>query len=94
MHPSYIGKKMNIVGLLIKTLPEHSAQVAAQLPTLGAQVHLISEQGQLVVTLEHADDKVITDCITQIQSLQGVLNAAMVYHQIDDETSIMQENPL
>lgn len=82
---------MNIVGILVSTFPEFSLQVAAQIPRLGAQVHHISAQGQLVVTIEHPDDKGVADCITQIQTLKGVLNAAMVYHQIDDEAFTLQE---
>ena len=76
---------MNIVGILVSVLPEHLSTVSQQIVELGGEVHLSSEKGQLVITLEHSDDKVIADTITQIQLLNGVLTAAMVYHQIDDE---------
>jgi nitrate reductase NapD len=75
---------MNIVGILVNTLPECTARIAAQLPGLGAEVHHVSAQGQLIITIEHSQDTVVSECITQIQSLKGVLTAAMVYHQIDD----------
>lgn len=75
---------MNIVGILVNTLPAYSTPIAAQIPNLGAQVHYVSAQGQLIVTIEHPQDAVVSECITQIQSLKGVLTAAMVYHQIDD----------
>lgn len=79
---------MNIVGILVSTFPEHSARVAAQIPALGAEVHHVSPQGQIVVTLEHPLDEFITHCIDEIQALKGVLNAAMIYHQVDaDEQS-------
>ncbi len=74
---------MNTVGILIHTLPAYSAQIAAHLPTLGVEVHAISEQGQLVVTIEHESDAVISERINDIQSLAGVLTAALVYHHID-----------
>ncbi len=74
---------MNTVGILINTLPAFSAQIAAQLPLLSAEVHAVSAQGQIVVTLQHESDDFITECITQIQSLMGVLTAALVYHHRD-----------
>lgn len=83
---------MNIVGLLVSTFPEHSSHVAAQIPKLGAQVHLSSAQGQLVVTIEEEDDDKMTQCITQIQSLKGVLNTALVYHQVDNDLFTEQEH--
>jgi nitrate reductase NapD len=71
---------MNTVGILINTLPAYSVQIAAHLPSLSAEVHAISAQGQIVITLQHESDEFITECITQIQSLIGVLTAALVYH--------------
>lgn len=75
---------MNIVGILINVLPEYISTVSQGIVALGGEVHLSSEKGQLVITLEHSDDKVIADTITEIQLLKGVLTAAMVYHQIDE----------
>lgn len=76
---------LNIVGVLVSVLPEQLLIVSQQIVELGGEVHLSSEKGQLVITLEHSDDKVIADTITEIQLLNGVLTAAMVYHQIDEE---------
>jgi nitrate reductase NapD len=75
---------MNIVGILIGTLPEHTDYVLENLKQLGIEVHGVNELGQIVVTLEEELDEIITQKITQLQQIQGVLTAAMVYHQIEN----------
>ncbi len=75
---------MNIVGILIGTLPEYTDYVLEHLKQLGIEVHGVNESGQIVVTLEEEHDEIITQKITQLQQIQGVLTAAMVYHQIEN----------
>lgn len=75
---------MNIVGILINTLSKHTNYVLENLKQLGIETHGVNELGQIVVTLEEEHDEVITQKITQLQQIQGVLTAAMVYHQIDN----------
>jgi nitrate reductase NapD len=40
--------------------------------------------GKFVVLLETEDEATILDGIGQIQALDGVINATLVYHQIED----------
>jgi periplasmic nitrate reductase NapD len=51
-----------------------------------AEVPQHSEQGKLVVLLETANESHIMQRISEIEQLSGVINTALVYHQIDDET--------
>ncbi|MFU8788366.1 MAG: chaperone NapD [Methylobacter sp.] len=76
--------KLNIVGILVSAFPEYLDAIHPQLEALGAQVHLRDEQGKLVVTLEEENDRTLADTLVQIQDIEGVINAAMVYHGIDD----------
>ncbi|MEY4767393.1 MAG: hypothetical protein RL637_32 [Pseudomonadota bacterium] len=74
---------MNIVGIIVVTLPDYTEQVATQIATLDAQIHYVTENGQLVITIEHEHDEAIHNCIAAIQTLTGVLSATLVYHQVD-----------
>lgn len=75
---------MNIVGILVSTLPKQTNHVMASLKKLNIETHGINELGQIIVTLEEVCDEVITQKITQLQQIYGVLTAAMVYHQVDE----------
>ena len=50
-----------------------------------AQVPEHSPEGKLVVHLETANQNAIMQCISAIEEMAGVINAALVYHQIDEE---------
>lgn len=76
---------MNIIGILVTTLPGYPLVVAGQIESLGGEVHAMTENGQLVVTLERESDAAVTECITQIQAVAGVLTAAMVYQHTDHD---------
>ena len=51
-----------------------------------AEVPQHSEEGKLVVLLETASESSIIQRIGEIEELPGVINTALVYHQIDNET--------
>jgi len=77
---------MNISSAIIHARPGHLAQVEAGLATLaGVEVHGISPEGKLIVTIETDDEgsnAATYDCIGR---LDGVMSAAMVYHQTESE---------
>ncbi len=47
-----------------------------------AEVHADSEQGKLVLVLESTGSQAILDVIDQTSVRAGVLNAALVYHEV------------
>ncbi len=73
---------INIVGILITAFPQHLSKISEQIQNLGGEVHLQDEHGKLVVTLETASDSVIAERLVDFQNIPGVINAAMVYHEI------------
>jgi nitrate reductase NapAB chaperone NapD len=75
---------MNIVGILINTLPDYTNRVVEELKKLNIEIHGINEKSQIVITLEQETDEMLTEQLTQVQQIYGVLTAAMVYHQIDE----------
>ena len=52
----------------------------------GVEVHAATEDGRLIVTVEDDNDRVLADTVLSLHDVPGVLSAAMVYHQYEDET--------
>ena len=77
---------MNISSAIIHALPGHAAVVQAGLATLaGVEVHAISPEGKLIITIETDDDGSNVATYERIGQLDGVMSAAMVYHQTESE---------
>ncbi|ARS48270.1 chaperone NapD [Ectopseudomonas hydrolytica] len=73
----------HISSLLVHVRPELLAAVKANLRQLeGLELHQESPQGKLVVVLETEHERHILARIEQINALPGVLNAALVYHEL------------
>lgn len=53
----------------------------------GADVHAISDEGKLIVTLEGDTQQAILDNVSMINTLDGVINTSLVYHQVDEEVA-------
>lgn len=76
---------MNISGVLVKAYPEHIPSIEEVLITMtGVEVHGNNEDGRIVITVEDKSANNISDTLTQIQGVPGVLSAAMIYHQFED----------
>lgn len=74
---------LHIASLLVHARPELFDAVKANLRRLaGVELHQESPLGKLVVVLETEHENQILARIEQIASLPGVLNAALIYHEI------------
>lgn len=74
---------VHIASLLIHIRPELLDAVKTNLRQLdGLELHQENPQGKLVVVLETIHERHILDRIDQINNLPGVLNAALVYHEL------------
>jgi len=77
---------MNISSAIIHARPGDVAIVQAGLATLdGVEVHVASPEGKLIVTIETEDEGSNADTYQRIGQLDGVMSAAMVYHQTESE---------
>jgi nitrate reductase NapD len=75
----------NICGVLVHARNEHIEQVRHSLLEIsGVEVHTTTDDGRLVVTVESDDRKFVADTISDFQTMEGVLSAAMIY-QFSDE---------
>ena len=57
----------------------------------GAEIHAVSEQGKLVVTLEGADTAEVAAQLSAIHALPGVYGAALVYQHHEDIDPLNEE---
>ena len=77
---------MNISSAIIHARPGALAIVEAGLAALeGVEVHAVSPEGKLIVTIETADEGSNAATYQCIGQLDGVMSAAMVYHQTESE---------
>jgi len=80
---------MDIVGVLVRSKPPHQHIVRTALNGIpGLEIHAETEEGQMVVTVDESNGYP-GDTITQINNIEGVLSAAMVYQYSEqDEESL------
>lgn len=55
------------------------------------EIEAESAQGKLVIVLESDHEKAIANFLDELREQDGVLNAALVYHEILDEQDLLDE---
>lgn len=76
----------NICGVLVHIRPEERQSITTSLEALpGVEVHMVSDQGKMVVTVEDAGGTWAGATIEQFNKIPGVLSVALVYHHFDSE---------
>jgi nitrate reductase NapD len=85
-------EELHIASLIVHCAPHRVDAIAASVARLaGAQVHASSADGKVVVTLEAPSANDMTDRVTSIQRLDGVLSAALVYQCADSLAAMNEE---
>ena len=80
---------VHISSLLVSAKPSHLVQVEQDLARVDiVEIAHVADNGKIIVTLETADESAIVQALTDIQLIDGVVSAALVFHQVDDA-----ENP-
>ncbi|WP_417662598.1 chaperone NapD [Pseudomonas sp.] len=78
-----MDESLHIASLLVHARPELFAAVKANLRLLpDLELHQESPVGKLVVVIEANNEQQILQRIDQINNIPGVLNAALVYHEL------------
>jgi nitrate reductase NapD len=80
---------MNITGVLVRARPERFPEVMAALGQIpGAEIHAAQEEGgRIVMTLEDGPGHSVEDALTQVHLVDGISDAALVYHYSDEGLS-------
>jgi len=85
---------VEIAGLIIRSMPKNVSSVVMALCRIeGTEVHYRDQVGKLIVTTEHDSEKDLRSAINQIQDLDNILSAAMVYQHSDEIQHINQQEP-
>ena len=87
---------MNISGLLIHAQPQRAENVCARLEQLpGVEVHAVTAEGHLVVTVEGNGEQEMTQTFDRLNAIPGVHATTLVYHHsetLDDESPAKKES--
>jgi nitrate reductase NapD len=86
---------VHIAGVLVKVFPHNCEKLTAVLNALpGTEVHEVTNEGAMVVTVESTEqEKNIVDIITYLSTLEGVLDASLIFHHNDAGLVPHQEKP-
>lgn len=76
---------MNISGVVIYTRPDNCQSMEQELSMIpGVEIHAVSPDGKLVVTVEESDVRKLAEKATKLQNIPGVISVSMVYHHSED----------
>jgi nitrate reductase NapD len=82
---------VNISSAIVHARPGHAAEVQRALAAVaGVEVHAVSDEGKLIITIESPGDRETADTFEAISRMDHVMSTSMVYHQTesDPETEI------
>jgi nitrate reductase NapD len=77
---------MNISSIVVQTHPQNTAVLQGELAGLsGVEVHAVKADGRIVITVEDTPNNAPADTLMNVQNMQGVLSALLIYNYCDDE---------
>ncbi|MBE7423554.1 MAG: chaperone NapD [Zoogloeaceae bacterium] len=77
---------MNISSIIVHAKPTELASVRGQLERIpGVEIHAATDDGRLVVTIETDTDGETAGTFDRINLMDGVMSAAMVFHQFESD---------
>ncbi len=75
---------MNLASLVVHTLPRDRERIADQILGLpGVEIHAATDDGRMVVTVEHDTSQVAADTLKAIHETRGVISAAITFQYSD-----------
>lgn len=77
---------MSITGLVVHAAPENAPSVQGALEALeGTEVHKITEEGKMVVTVDIDDDGRAAKVFDQFRTIPGVLSTSLIYTHFEEQ---------
>ncbi len=77
---------VDISSFVLGVSPHDAPQVSDRLAALeGVEVHALTEDGRMIVTIESANGGSTVDTFETIRQMPGVLSAALVFHQYESD---------
>lgn len=86
MGPDPQAAVLDVSGIVVYAAPESAARLRAALGSIaGVTVHAVSAEGKIAATLETESEARSMELFERIRALDGVLQVAMAYHQIETD---------
>ena len=77
---------MNISSIIVYAKPIDLSSVRGSLEQIpGVEIHAVTDDGKLVVTIETDTDGETASTFDRINTMDGVMSAAMVFHQFESD---------
>ena len=77
---------MSISGLVLQTRPEDTEGLRRHLGGMdGVEVHAVTDEGRLVVTVDQPDDGKAAETLQRLQTMDGILSASLVYNNFEQD---------
>jgi periplasmic nitrate reductase NapD len=83
----------HISSLIVHARPERREEVEGRLRSMGCEIHVASDTGKLVVTLEAETARQLGDALTTMQLMDGVLAATLVFHHFESDDDLKHSFP-
>jgi periplasmic nitrate reductase NapD len=85
-------QEAHIAGIVVYALPARIAATKARIASLpGAEIHAVSADGKLIVTLETDSARRTLDYMDAIRALRGVADVVLVYQHAEPLAAMEQE---
>lgn len=83
---------MNICSVIVNTKPENATRIKKLLEAMeGVDVFGGVKEGRIIITIEDSGEKALSEQLTALNNIEGVIDATMVYHQEADDTEMEEE---
>ncbi len=77
---------MNISSVIVHAKPTELQSVRGNLEQIpGVEIHAATDDGKIVITIESETDGETTSTFDRINVMDGVMSAAMVFHQFESD---------
>ena len=77
---------MSISSLVLQARPEDSEELRRRIEVLdGVEVHAVTDQGRLVITVDQPDDGKAAETLQHLQTMDGILSASLVYNHFEQD---------
>ena len=84
MNHTASNETINICGVLLHARPDRLDDVKASIQEFtGLEIHEITEDGRFIITLDLPDRYQMGDTISDLNKVEGVLSAAMIYQHTE-----------
>jgi nitrate reductase NapD len=87
-----VTDELHIAGIIVYARPEFLKQITAHIALLpAAEIHAVSEDAKIIVTLETSGTRLTADYMDAIRDLHGVLDVSLVYQHAEPVAALQKE---